>query len=107
MKKTITFSAFCDAFHDMNRNGNFSHDAKRALYDFLEEVNPDYDLDVIKLCCEYAEASWKEIAQDYNIDLSEANGDEDEEQAIVEEFLQDNTCIIGELKQGVYVYAQF
>lgn len=107
MKKTLTFSAFCDAFRDMGREDQFSYDAKRALYDFLEEVNPDYDLDVIALCCEYVEASWQEIAQDYDIDLSEADGDEDEEQAIVEEFLQENTCIVGALKQGVYVYAQF
>lgn len=107
MKKTITFSAFCDAFHSAGREDQFSYDAKRALFDFMEEAFPDYDLDVIGLCCEYAEASWYEIAKDYDLDLSEADGDEDEEQAIVEEFLQENTCIVGSLKQGVYVYAQF
>lgn len=107
MKKTITFSAFCDAFRDMGREDQFSYAGKRALYDFLEEAFPDYELDVIGLCCEYVEASWYEIAQDYDIDSSDADGDEDEEQAIVEEFLQENTCIVGSLKQGVYVYAQF
>jgi hypothetical protein len=55
MKQTITFSRFCDAFKNMGRNDQFSHDAKKALFDYLEENNPDYDLDVIELCCWYVE----------------------------------------------------
>lgn len=107
MKNTLTFSAFCDAFHSAGRKDQFSYEGKRALYDFLEEAFPDYDLDVIGLCCEYAEASWYEIAQDYNIDLSDAEGDEEEVEAIVEDYLNDNTMIVGKLDNGSFVYAQF
>ena len=56
MKTNITFSAFCDAFRDMGRNDQFSYAAKRALFDFLEEVAPDMELDVIALCCDYCES---------------------------------------------------
>ena len=56
MIKQITFSTFCDAFRDMGRDENFSYAGKRALFDYLEEVSPDMELDVIALCCEYYES---------------------------------------------------
>ena len=111
MKTSVNFSQFCDAFRAADRNENFSYDAKRALYDFLEEVADDtgeeYELDVIALCCEFAESDVEELIADYNIDVSDAEGDEEEQAEIVEEFLNDNTMIVGKLKSGSFVYAQF
>ena len=111
MKISVSFSQFCDAFRDMNRNENFSYDGKRALYDFLEEVadqtGEEYELDVIALCCEFAESDVEELINDYSIDVSEAEGDEEEIEAIVEEFLNDNTIIVGKLGNGSFVYAAF
>lgn len=105
MKSTITFSAFCDAFRDMGRNDQFSYAGKRALYDFLEEVSPDMELDVIALCCEYYESDLDSIISDYSIDVSEAQ-DDDEKANIVEEYLQDNTCIVARIGTD-FVYAAF
>ena len=105
MKTTITFSAFCDAFRDMGRNENFSYEGKRALFDFLEEVAPDMELDVIALCCEYYESDIDSIINDYSIDVSEAE-DDDEKADIVEEYLQDNTCLVARIGTD-FVYAAF
>ena len=46
MIKQITFSAFCDAFRDMDRNENFSYAGKRALFDFLGRL-ADERLDLL------------------------------------------------------------
>ena len=105
MQTTLTFSAFCDAFRDMGRNDNFSYAGKRALFDYLEEVAPDMELDVIALCCEYYESNLDSIISDYGIDVSEAE-DDDEKVEIVEEFLQDNTCLVARIGTD-FVYAAF
>ena len=111
MKTSITFSAFCDAFYNMGRQDQFSYEGKRALFDFLEEMEVDtgeeYDLDVIALCCEYAESDIEELIADYGIDVSEAEDDEEEVESIVEEYLNDNTMVVGKLDSGSFVYAQF
>lgn len=59
MIKTITFSDFVDAFKAHDRQDQFSYNAKRALFDYLEnyeeETGSPVELDVIALCCEYTE----------------------------------------------------
>lgn len=111
MKTSVNFSQFCDAFRDMGRNDNFSYAGKRALFDFLEDMadstGEEYELDVIALCCEFAESDVEELIAYYSIDVSEAEDDEEEIEAIVEEYLNDNTMIAGKLDNGSFVYAQF
>lgn len=113
MKTSVNFSQFCDAFRAADRNENFSYNGKRALYDFLEEMadqtGEEYELDVIALCCEFAESDVEELINDYLIDVSEAEGDEEEIEieVIVEEYLNNNTMIAGKLDNGSFVYAKF
>lgn len=114
MKTSVNFSQFCDAFRNMNRNENFSYDGKRALFDYIEELEEledetgeEYELDVIALCCEYAESDVEELIASYNIDVSEAEGDEEEIAELVEEYLNENTSVVGKLDNGSFVYAQF
>ncbi len=75
MKQTITKSDFRDAFQHMDRKDNFSYEALGALYDFLEDITPEYELDVIALCCEFEEQDIKYVLENYNLesldDLSE------------------------------------
>lgn len=110
MKTSINFSQFCDAFRDMDRNENFSYDAKRALYDYLEDyadqTGEEYELDVIALCCEYYESDINELIADYRIDVTDAE-DDDEKEEIVEEYLNENTMVCGKLDNGSFVYAAF
>lgn len=109
MKTSVNFSAFCDAFRDMGRNDNFSYAGKRALFDYLEQYEEDcgceVELDVITLCCEYDENDLDSIINDYGIDVSEAE-DDDEKAEIVEEYLQDNTCLVARLGTD-FIYAAF
>ena len=99
---------FREAFRLAGRGDQFSCEGLEVLFDYLEEVseNEDIELDVIALCCEYYESSTEEIIDQYNIDVSDAEGDEDEIQAIVGEYLNDNTTVCGEVSGG-FVYAEF
>ena len=110
MKQTIGFCAFCDAFRDMDRNENFSYEGKRALFDYLEEyeesTGEEIELDVIALCCDYYENDWETIAQDYSIDLSDWD-DEDDKIDAVEEYLNDHTMVVARLDNNSFVYAAF
>jgi len=73
MKQTINESEFRDAFNKMGRGEQFSYAGLTVLYDYLEQYEHDTDteieLDVIALCCEYAEYdSLAEFQKDYGED---------------------------------------
>ena len=57
MYKNITQSEFTSEFHHAGRGKQFSHAALLALYDYLEEINPDTELDVVSICCDFSEYS--------------------------------------------------
>lgn len=109
MKTSVTFSDFCDAFRDMGRNENFSYAGKRALFDYLEAYEEDtgeeVELDVIALCCEYYENDLDSIISDYDIDVSEAE-DDDEKADMVEEYLNDNTFLVARIGTD-FIYQAF
>lgn len=68
MKKTLDFNDFEREFNNCGRENQFSHDGLKALFDFLEEVSPDSELDVIAICCEFSEYGIFEALQYYNLD---------------------------------------
>jgi hypothetical protein len=123
MYQTINRSQFHDAFKAAGRGDQFSYEALDALFSAFEEMEyatgVPIELDVIAICCEYSEDHWADIADNYSIDLSEAEdgvctasayGLEQVEKAkrdIVREYLEHYTQIVGEPLEGVFVYQQF
>jgi hypothetical protein len=103
MKTTLSVYDFRDAFVRADRKDQFSYEALGLIYDYLEEINSDYDLDVIGLCCELAEQSPEEIARYYAIDLE----DDGNELLNVLDYLHDHTTVIGTTSAGTIVYVQF
>ena len=69
MYQTINFGEFCDAFRSHDRQDQFSYSAKRALFDYLEDMEAQtsqtIELDVIALCCEYSESTFDDVRRDY------------------------------------------
>lgn len=104
MIQTIGLSQFRDAFQRYSRT-DFSYEGLKVLFDYLEECDPQYDLDVIGLCCGYAEDSALSIAADYSIDVK-GMGIADIFLA-VREYLEENTCVVGVTLQDTFIYAQF
>tara|TARA_R110000744_G_C19371770_1_gene563263 strand:+ start:87004 stop:87339 length:336 start_codon:yes stop_codon:yes gene_type:complete len=111
MKTQVTASDFTKAFHDMNRADNFSYEGLQALFNFLEQMEEDTgeesELDVIALCCDFNEDTLEDVISSYSIDVSNAEGDEDEQADIVEDYLNENTMLVSHLDNGSFVYQAF
>jgi hypothetical protein len=67
----LNFHRFQDAFSDMNREGNFTYEALKELYDYYDNIGEDVELDVIAICCDWTELSEEEIRKEYDIDEDE------------------------------------
>lgn len=107
--QTLTKSSFVDAFKQSSRKDQFSYEALEAIFDYLDEYSDStgetVEFDMISICCDWSEMTWQEIAQAYDVDLSECSDDDDRIKAIAE-YLWDNTSAY-ELSNGVFVYVQF
>ena len=110
MKQSVNFTAFVDAFRAHQRYDQFGYAALKVIFDYLEEYEDstgvEIELDVIAICCDYTVQGHTGIAQDYSIDLSEADGDADDEERIVLDYLNDNTMVLGQCDTGI-VYQAF
>ena len=105
MKTTVNRYDFERAFADADRKENFSYEALGLLFEYFEECDPDMELDVIAICCEYSEDTWGSIAENYSVDLDETENDDEQKQQ-VRDFLEVETIVIGETATG-FVYAAF
>ena len=88
MYDTVNFSQFNDWFvrDDNSYKNNFSYEARKALFDYLEELEDDtgdkIEFDPIAFCCEYSEYdNFKEVQENYD-DIKNL------------EKLKDNTAVI-------------
>jgi hypothetical protein len=97
MFQRITLSGFIDAFRAHGRENQFSYEAKKALFEYLEQYGEDageqIELDVVGLCCDYQEDDVDEIIKAYGLDASSCKTDE-ERREMVEDFLNRNTNVI-------------
>ena len=101
MKITINEAMFKEQFRLHGRKDQFSSDGLTALYNYLEDIYDEateyeYNLDVIGLCCEFAEFSTAlEGAKHYSgFFTSEEDLNEGEEERQALEFLSDRTTVI-------------
>jgi hypothetical protein len=115
MKKTITFNDFLDEFKGSQYENQFSYDGKRALFDYLEEVEgqdkEEIELDIVALCYEYTEYDNElSCALDYGFipeetettELIEKEAEQNEEARL---WLEDRTQVI-ELENGKGIIIQ-
>jgi len=92
MIKTLTRGDFSDEFYKMGRGNQFTHDALTALFEYYEELDPMYDLDVIEICCD-----WSEYNSIYELDTEYGYGIDE---------LKENTTVI-DLPLGHYLVQNF
>lgn len=67
----------------------FTWEGYRALYSFIEAVNPNYKLDVVRLCHDYHEYTIKEAREAHKVP-------EDMTDREALEYLRDNYVVISE-----------
>jgi len=108
MIQTVNNSDFHNAFNSMDRGNQFSYEALNMLFNYFEEFDEDMELDVIAICCEYSEMSYADIIGNYDTDITESDANTEKEQiAYIKNWLSDNTMVIGESDDGVFVFQQF
>ena len=111
MKTTVYRDEFHNYFIRAGRENQFSYQGRNVLFDWIEQLDADTgeetELDVIALCCEFAESTIDELVFDYGYMMDEdAVKDED----YIREFLNDRTIVCGEYEaegETFFVYQQF
>jgi hypothetical protein len=126
--QTVDLNTFCEAFRNAGRLKQFQN--LSWLFEYLEDYSDNTDepveLDVIALCCEYAEDTYDSIVDNYpGIDMPDPADYSDldeggevipgtlDEEAFAEarreailDYLRDNTSVCG-FDDETVLYAQF
>ena len=74
--KRIDFNDFIEEFKRCGREDQFSYEAKKALFEYLNELSEDLneaiELDIIGICCDYSEyKNLKEFLDDYGYSIDD------------------------------------
>lgn len=108
MKQSINVYQFREAFRSHERE-NFSYEALGYLFDWLEQCEADtgeeMEMDVIGLCCDFAEDNIDNIIDNYGLNVTGLN--EVEKHAYVSDYLNEETIVIAETGNNSYLYQQF
>lgn len=108
--QTLNVYQFRDAFMASSRKDQFSYEALGEIFDYLEEYSEStgepVELDIVAICCDWAEMTWQEIAESYNVDLSDCDSEIDKINA-VEDFLMDETSGVCRVNNDSFVFVQF
>jgi len=86
MIKKISFNKFVQEFEDHGRENQFSEDALKLIYNFLSELDSNYELDVIGVCCDFTENYMEEVAQDLGYELVDLLDNSELVEAVLERF---------------------
>ena len=104
MKKEINVYEFAQEFKEMNRD-YYSWEGYEALFEYYEEF-PDFNLDVIAICCDVTEYDGDEIKENCNhlIDFEEFK-EENKELYTTEEEMQEEylNSLVEELEQNTTI----
>jgi hypothetical protein len=110
MKTNVSFSDFTNAFRNSNRAEQFSYEALELIFDYLDdyerETGEEIEFDMIAICCEWAEADYKDLFNTYPIECEADNPTDQEVNQAVMDYLSDNTTAY-QTAAGTIVYVQF
>ena len=110
MIQTLTFQDFVDAFRKAGREDQFSYEALRLIWDWYEETDPQFELDVIGICCDFVEMDTLECMEQYpdipSVIEFDGDFDQDEQDMFVKDYLEDRTTYLGGTGEG-HVFVQF
>ena len=94
MKTTINRNDFRKSFKDYDRD-NFTYEGYQILFDFLEGLGDEgneIELDVIGLCCDFIEYTEDEFINDYGLDNTFKNMNENLQDRVIG--FTENTVIL-------------
>ena len=106
MKQTIYVNDFMQAFRDMGRD-YYSYHGYHAMFEFYEELDPDMEMDVIAICCDWTEYDDEGLISGYGyvLDRDEDMDDDDYLTALLDALNDETTAI--NLDNGNYLILAF
>ena len=112
MKQTIGLNEFRNSFQSF-RGEQFSYEGLAVLFDALTDFESasgeEMELDVIGICCDFAEMSLKELLSQYPAISNDPLTDNNEADIIglATDYLQDETWLCGLTENNTFVFQQF
>jgi hypothetical protein len=108
MKHTLNLSQFRDQFQAI-RPDNFDYEGLEILFDWFEDLElmdgQEIEFDPIAICCDYSQASVKEIIDAFDIDLDGVEPDMVDE--FVLDYINDRSIVLGVCTHGEIVFQNF
>jgi hypothetical protein len=95
--ETVNVHSFREAFKMMGRGNQFSYDGLEVLFDYLDDFEPDVELDVIAICCDFEEVTFEDMRGTEDLD------DDASEEEILE-YLESVTTVVGTTDDSVIYY---
>lgn len=106
MKQTLSKDTFRFLFNQI-RPDNFNYEGQGIIFDYLEQYEDDtgeqIEFDPIAICCDYSQASPREIIDAFGLDIA-LDGNES---LAVQDYLNDHTIILGVCEHGEIVFQNF
>jgi predicted ArsR family transcriptional regulator len=110
MKTTVSIYDFRREFQAIRPN-NFSYEGLGILFDYLEELGDscgeEMELDVIAICCDFSEDHWRDIAANYDIDLSDCEDNEEKIEAVKDHLNDHGYGHCGITDDGAIIYQNY
>ena len=100
--KEIGIDAFRDAFMDCSYQDNFSYEGLEELYNYYDNVDTDFNLDIVEIASMWKESTHAEIFECYKLEIEENK----ELEEVVLEYLNYNSYCI-DLHNGAVLYQIF
>ena len=97
MYQTVNVHSFREAFKMMGRQNQFSYDGLEVLFDYLDDFEPNVELDVIAICCDFEEFTFEDMRGTEDLD------DDASEEEILE-YLESVTTVVGTTDDSVIYY---
>lgn len=106
--QTVTFSDFVDEFVAMNRASQFTYEGLELIYDWLDNMGQDVELDVIAICCDYVEEYIDDYFEtEFDDDcIAEVGDDMEKKKELIQEYIENHTFLIGFTEETV-VFCEF
>lgn len=104
MKQHVTLQAFHRAFVRAGRGNHFTPEALAILYWYLEDIAPNYELDVPELCRDYVESTVSDIYRQYMLETTPVDTETRRRRALT--YLRSQTIVVGETDHTI-LYATF
>jgi hypothetical protein len=100
MKTTISKYDFIESFRRAGRGNQFTHAALDLIFEYIEgyeqDTGEEIELDVVGICCEWAESTPEEILEQYETDIDTEGMTEEQIATAVYEWLNDETIVAGQ-----------